>query len=78
LSGAIWSRGEQRFQAEIANAHTRKNSMHAVRRFLCWVGEGGLNLPRVNAGDVEEYVQGLELGVPTKKLHLAAARSALW
>jgi site-specific recombinase XerD len=65
---------EEFFQAELANAHTRKNYMHAVRRFLTWVEERGLELPRISPGDVGEYLQGLELAVPTKKLHLAALR----
>jgi integrase/recombinase XerD len=62
------------FQAEIANAHTRKNYMHAVRTFLAWAEQRGLELPRVAPGDVGEYLQGLERAVPTKKLHLAALR----
>jgi site-specific recombinase XerD len=65
---------EEFFQAEIVNAHTRKNYMHAVRRFLGWVEERGRELPRTTPGDVGEYLQGLELAVPTKKLHLAALR----
>ena len=54
---------EEFFQAELANAHTRKNYMHAVRRFLAWVEDRGLELPRVAPGDVGEYLQGLELAV---------------
>src|SRR4051812_50198903 len=65
---------EEFFQAEIANAHTRKNYMHAVRQFLAWVEERNLGLPRISPGDVGEYLQGLELATPTKKLHLAALR----
>jgi integrase/recombinase XerD len=65
---------EEFFQAEIANAYTRKNYMHAVRQFLAWVEERNLELPRVSPGDVGEYLQGLELATPTKKLHLAALR----
>jgi site-specific recombinase XerD len=65
---------EEFFQAEIANAHTRKNYMHAVRKFLTWVEDRGLELPRISPGDVGEYFQGLELATPTKKLHLAALR----
>ena len=52
---------EEFFQAEIANAHTRKNYMHAVRQFLAWVEDRDLELPRVTPGDVGEYLQGLEL-----------------
>jgi integrase/recombinase XerD len=65
---------EEFFEAELANAHTRKNYMHEVRRFLAWVEDRGLRLPRVTPGDVGEYLQDLELAVPTKKLHLAALR----
>ena len=65
---------EEFFQAEIANAHTRKNYMHAVKQFLAWVEERKLELPRIAPADVGEYLQGLELATPTKKLHLAALR----
>ena len=65
---------EEFFQAEIANAHTRKNYLHAVQKFLAWVEERGLDLPRIAPGDVGEYLQAVELSVPTKKLHLAALR----
>ena len=65
---------EEFFQAEIANAHTRKNYMHAVRQFLAWVEGRNLELPRIASGDVGEYLQHLELATPTKKLHLAALR----
>jgi integrase/recombinase XerD len=65
---------EEFFQAEIANAHTRKNYMHAVRGFLTWIEGRDLELPRITPGDVGEYLQGLDLAVPTKKLHLAALR----
>jgi len=65
---------EEFFQAELANAHTRKNYMHAVRIFLVWVEQRGLELPRVSPGDVGEYLEGLDLATPTKKLHLAGLR----
>ena len=65
---------EEFFQAEIANAHTRKNYMHAVRQFLAWVEGRNLELVRITPGDVGEYLQDLDLAVPTKKLHLAALR----
>jgi integrase/recombinase XerD len=65
---------EEFFQAAIANAHTRKNYMHAVRGFLAWAEGRGLELPRIAPADVGEYLQGLDLAVPTKKLHLAALR----
>jgi len=66
---------EEFFQAEIANAHTRKNYLHAVQKFLAWVEGRGLELSRITPGDVGAYLQGLDpLSVPTKKLHLAALR----
>ncbi|MGA8348910.1 MAG: site-specific integrase, partial [Isosphaeraceae bacterium] len=65
---------EEFFQAEITNAHTRKNYLHAVQKFLAWVEGRGLELARITPGDVGAYLQALELGVPTKKLHLAALR----
>src|SRR5512135_467964 len=66
---------EEFFQAEIANAHTRRNYLHAVRQFLAWVEGRGLELPRITPGDVGAYLQDLDrLSVPTKKLHLAALR----
>ena len=65
---------EEFFQAELANAHTRKNYLHAVQKFLAWVEGRGLELVRITPGDVGAYIQGLELGVPTKKLRLAALR----
>jgi site-specific recombinase XerD len=65
---------EEFFQAEIANAHTRKNYMHAARQFLTWIEERNLELHRIAPGDVGEYLQHLELAIPTKKLHLAALR----
>jgi site-specific recombinase XerD len=65
---------EEFFQAEIANAYTRKNYLLAVRRFLAWVEERDIELPRITPGDVGAYLQALEVGVPTKRVHLAALR----
>jgi integrase/recombinase XerD len=65
---------EEFFQAEIVNAHTRKNYLHAVHKFLAWVEGRGLELPRITPGDVGAYLQAMELSVPTRKLHLAALR----
>jgi integrase/recombinase XerD len=65
---------EEFFQAGIANPHTRKNYMHAVRQFLGWAQRRGLELARITPGDVGEYFQELPLAVPTKKLHLAALK----
>ncbi len=62
------------FQGEIANAHTRKNYIHAVKKFLAWCQDRSLELVRITPGDVGQYFQELPLAVPTKKLHLAALR----
>jgi integrase/recombinase XerD len=61
------------FKAQIANGHTRRNYLHAVRRFLAWC-DGRAGLAALTPGDVGEYFAGLDLATPTKKLHLAAVR----
>jgi integrase/recombinase XerD len=65
---------EEFFQAELANPHTRKNYIHAVKKFLAWCQERNLQLIRDTPGDVGADFQELPLAVPTKKLHLAAQR----
>jgi integrase/recombinase XerD len=62
------------FHGEIGNAYTRKNYLHAVRRFTTWAEERGLELVDIEPGHVGMYFQELRLAVPTKKLHLAALR----
>jgi integrase/recombinase XerD len=62
------------FQGELANPDTRKNYIHAVKKFLAWCQERDLQLIRVSPGDVGAYFQEMPLAVPTKKLHLAAQR----
>jgi integrase/recombinase XerD len=62
------------FQGEIPNAHTRKNYMHAVGKFLAWAEHERLSLLDITPGGVGEYFQKLDVAVPTKKLHLAALR----
>jgi integrase/recombinase XerD len=65
---------EEFFQAGIANAHTRKNYLHAVRQFLAYAERRNWRLDQISPGDVGEYFQKLPLAVPTKKLHLAALK----
>jgi integrase/recombinase XerD len=65
---------EEFFQGEIAKPHTRKNYIHAVKKFLAWCEARNLQLNRVTPGDVGAYFQEMPLAVPTKKLHLAAQR----
>ncbi len=64
------------FKGQIANAHTRKNYAHAVRRFLDWCDhpDRQIALVRIAPGHVGDYLAGLELATPTKKLRLAALR----
>ncbi|WP_406694492.1 tyrosine-type recombinase/integrase [Singulisphaera sp. Ch08] len=64
------------FKGSLPNAHTRRNYAHAVRKFLAWCDRDDrkITLIRIAPGDVGEYLQGLELAAPTKKLHLAALR----
>ena len=70
-AGFAW---EEFFQGEIANAHTRKNYVHAVRKFLAWAKTKDLELLDITPGLVGKYFQELDVAVPTKKLHLAALR----
>jgi integrase/recombinase XerD len=70
-AGFAW---DEFFQGEIANFHTRKNYIHAVKKFLAWCEEQDLELVRITPGQVGRYFQDLPLAVPTKKLHLAAIR----
>src|SRR5271157_3191455 len=64
------------FKGQLANAHTRKNYAHAVRHFLDWCDCPDRHIPlvRITPGHVGDYLAGLELATPTKKLRLAALR----
>ncbi len=72
--GAAHFAWEEFFHGEIANAHTRKNYLHAIRQFLAWAEHEGLSLLDITPGGVGQYFQELDVAVPTKKLHLAALR----
>ena len=66
---------EEFFQAEIANAHTRKNYLHAVRKFLAWVERQRPRAARELPPAMSARTSGPgRWSVPTKKLHLAATR----
>ena len=52
---------EEFFQAEIANAHTRKNYLHAVQKFLAWVEGRGLELAADHPRRRRRVPPGLEL-----------------
>jgi integrase/recombinase XerD len=64
------------FKGQLANAHTRKNYAHAVRHFLAWCDHPDRQVPlvRITPGNVGDYLTGLKLATPTKKLRLAALR----
>jgi site-specific recombinase XerD len=65
------------FLGTIRNPHTRRAYLHAVRSFLAWTEHEALELPSVTPGMVGQYLDGLAVSTPTKKLHLAAIRSFL-
>ena len=64
------------FKGQLANAYTRRNYAHAVRHFLAWCDHPDRQVPlvRITPGHVGDYLAGLELATPTKKLRLAALR----
>lgn len=62
------------FRAEIRNPHTRKAYAQAVRQFLESPDVRGVALPAVTPAVVGDYLDGLDIGPATKKLHLAGLR----
>lgn len=62
------------FRGRLRNPHTRDAYGHAVERFLRWVEQKGIELPRITPGMVGDYFDEHPGSVPTKKLHLAAIR----
>lgn len=68
---------EEFFLGTIRNPHTRRAYLRAVRSFLAWTEQQALELPEVTPGMVGQYLDGLRVSTPTKKLHLAAIRSFL-
>ena len=57
---------------QIRNANTRRAYESAINRFLDWLKHVDLPLVQVSPRDVGDYLDGLELSVPSKKLHRAA------
>ena len=57
---------------QIRNANTRRAYESAVNRFLAWLKQVELSLVQVTPRDVGDYLDGLELSIPSKKLHRAA------
>lgn len=66
---------EEFFYGEIRNPYTRRNYLHAVRRFLAWLDAHGIELVRVTPAQVGGYLDDHPGSAPTKKLHLAAIRA---
>jgi site-specific recombinase XerD len=62
------------FAGKLPNRHTRRNYQRYVRHFLAWCDGEQLELPRIMAGDVGRYLEGLSGGPNKKKLTLAALR----
>lgn len=64
------------FYGRIRNTHTRAAYLHAVRLFLLWCEERGIELVRITPKDVGQYLDGLRkrTSVPTSKQHLAGLR----
>jgi len=56
---------------KIRNKNTRRAYQHAVRRFLDWILENQISLTQVTPRNVGDYLEGLEISIPSKKLHRA-------
>ncbi len=62
------------FRAEIRNPHTRKAYSQAVRQFLKWTDAQAVALHAITPAIVGDYLDQLDIGPATKKLHLAGLR----
>jgi len=68
---------EEFFFGRIRNEHTRAAYLEAVKRFLRWAEDRGLELAGITPKDVGQYLDGLRkehTSVATRKQHLAALR----
>jgi integrase/recombinase XerD len=71
---------EEFFFGTIRNANTRAAYLRAIKRFLAWCEERKLELVRISPKDVGQYMDWLQeknLGVATRKQHLAGIRHFL-
>jgi integrase/recombinase XerD len=66
---------EEFFLGQVRNPHTRTSYMRAVRRFLQWIEQQQIDLPRITPGMVGHYFNELPLSTPSKKVHLAGVRA---
>ncbi len=73
--GAVFA-ADEFFYGRIRNAHTRAAYLHAVKEFLDWCDERGIELVRITPRDVGQYLDSLrkKTSVPTSKQHLAGLR----
>ena len=65
------------FFGRIRNEHTRRAYFTAVKRFLSWAEENGLELAQITPKFVGQYLDRLrkeKMSVATRKQHLAALR----
>jgi integrase/recombinase XerD len=62
------------FYAEHHNTHTQKAYQSAVRRFLAWAEEQGVELAAITPGMVGQYLVGLGGSAAKRNQHLAALR----
>ena len=75
-SAAVFA-AEEFFYGRIRNEHTRSAYLVAVRRFLAWAEQQGMELVRITPRDVGQYLDLLRnenLSIATRKQHLAAIR----
>jgi site-specific recombinase XerD len=72
--GAARFAWDEFFYAEHHNPNTQKAYMAAVRRFLAWCDDQGVDLVAVMPGQVGQYLTALDGSIAKKKLHLAALR----
>jgi integrase/recombinase XerD len=63
------------FKGKIRNPHTRTAYLRAVTRFLSWCEPYEIELTGITPGLIGEYLDQLELAVPSKKVHLAGIRT---
>jgi site-specific recombinase XerD len=65
---------EEFFYAEHHNPHTQKAYLRAVKRFLAWAEEKGVELPAITPGMVGQYLAALGGSAANRNLHLSALR----
>ncbi len=63
------------FLVSIRNQNTRTAYAHAVRQFLNWCEERGMEFSGISAIAIAAYIESRPYAAPTTNLHLAAIRS---